>query len=116
MKARTFKQGIHPKYNKEFTKDKPLERADLPKEVTLYLDQHIGSPAKAIVEVGEKVKLGDKIGESTGFISTNLHASISGEVIAVEEGKKSVAIKIKGDNDELWETKGQEKKVGRYIT
>ncbi|WP_027338880.1 electron transport complex subunit RsxC [Halonatronum saccharophilum] len=111
MKTKTFKQGIHPKYNKDLTNSKPLEKANLPKEVTLYLDQHIGSPAKAIVEAGDKVKLGDKVGESTGFISANLHASISGEITAIEERRDSIVIKIKGSEGEQWQVDNPEKNL-----
>ena len=49
MKLLTFKGGIHPPYNKEYTKSKALQNAEKPKVVYIPLQQHIGAPAKAIV-------------------------------------------------------------------
>lgn len=84
MKLLTFRGGIHPQYRKEYSNKKPLERAESPKVVYIPLQQHIGAPAKAIVEVGEEVKLGQKIGEQQGFVSCNVHSSVSGKVIGIE--------------------------------
>ena len=66
MKLLTFKGGIHPPYNKEYTKDKALEIAKEPSTVYIPLQQHIGAPCKAIVNVGDLVKVGQKIGEQQG--------------------------------------------------
>ncbi|SCH34316.1 MULTISPECIES: electron transport complex subunit RsxC [unclassified Romboutsia] len=85
MKLLTFKGGIHPEYNKEYTKSKELQKADDPKVVYIPLQQHIGAPAKAIVEVGDEVKLGQKIGEQQGYVSCNVHSSVSGKVLAIKE-------------------------------
>ena len=80
MKLLTFKGGIHPPYRKEYTSGKPLEIANQPKVVYIPMQQHIGAPAKPIVQVGELVKVGQKIGEMQGFVSANVHSSISGKV------------------------------------
>ncbi|MGL5316273.1 MAG: electron transport complex subunit RsxC [Peptostreptococcaceae bacterium] len=101
MKLLTFKGGIHPPYRKEYSDKKALEKAESPKEVYIPLQQHIGAPAKAIVEVGEGVKLGQKIGEQQGFVSCNVHSSVSGKVIAIEEhevpGGRGLCIVIEND-------------------
>lgn len=81
---KTFKGGIHPPYNKELTKSKPIEKAILPKKVVIPMGMHIGAPSEPIVKVGDTVKKGQKIGEATGFVSVPVHASISGKVTAVE--------------------------------
>jgi len=85
MKLLTFKGGIHPPYNKEYSEKKGIEIANSPNIVYIPLQQHIGAPAKAIVKVGEEVKLGQKIGEQQGFVSCNVHSSVSGKVIAIKE-------------------------------
>ena len=85
MKLLTFKGGVHPQYNKEYSEKKAIEKVESPKVVYIPLQQHIGAPAKAIVKVGEKVKLGQKIGEQEGFVSCNVHSSVSGKVIGIEE-------------------------------
>lgn len=85
MKLLTFKGGIHPPYRKEYSNQKPIERAENPKIVYIPLQQHIGAPSKPIVEVGDLVKVGQKIGEQQGFVSCNVHSSVSGKVIAIKE-------------------------------
>lgn len=101
MKLLTFRGGIHPSYKKEYSSKKVLERAEGPEIVYIPLQQHIGAPAIPIVEVGDEVKLGQKIGEQQGFVSCNVHSSVSGTVIAIEPrevpGGSSQCIAIKND-------------------
>ena len=52
--------------------------------VVISMSQHLGAPANPIVEVGDTVKVGQKIGEAAGFISAPVHSSVSGTVVAVE--------------------------------
>lgn len=109
MKLLTFKGGIHPLYRKEYSNQKPLEKAENPKIVYIPLQQHIGAPAKAIVEVGDEVKLGQKIGEQQGFVSCNVHSSVSGKVIGIEQrelpGGTGVCVIIENDfREELHES------------
>ena len=61
MKLLTFKGGIHPPYNKEYTNQIALRKAEAPKVVYIPLQQHIGAPAKPIVEVGDEVKKDKKL-------------------------------------------------------
>lgn len=109
MKLLTFKGGVHPQYNKEYSEKKAIEKVESPKVVYIPLQQHIGAPAKAIVKVGEKVKLGQKIGEQEGFVSCNVHSSVSGKVIGIEEhelpGGRGMCIIIENDfKDEVHES------------
>jgi len=76
----TFKQGIHPEYNKELTKDKPLKNAKRPEEVIIPIKQHIGAPLKALVKKGDQVDLGQKIADGDSFVCAPIHASVSGTV------------------------------------
>ena len=109
MKLLTFKGGVHPQYNKEYSEKKAIEKVESPKVVYIPLQQHIGAPAKEIVKVGEKVKLGQKIGEQQGFVSCNVHSSVSGKVIGIEEhelpGGRGMCIIIENDfKDEVHES------------
>ena len=101
MKLLTFEGGIHPPYKKEYSDKKTLEKAENPKVVYIPLQQHIGAPAKPIVEVGERVKLGQKIGEQQGFVSCNVHSSVSGKVIGIQEhelaGGRGLCIVVEND-------------------
>jgi electron transport complex protein RnfC len=83
MRARTFKGGIHPPQNKHRSEGKSIEAMPLPQKVVIPLQQHIGAPCKALVKEGDIVAAGQKIGESTGFVSSPVHASIAGKVTAV---------------------------------
>ena len=76
--------GIHPIENKEYSEDIALTRFPEPDTVVIPLSQHAGAPANPIVAVGDEVKVGQKIGEAGGFISGNIHSSVSGTVVAIE--------------------------------
>ena len=80
MKALTFKQGIHPEYNKELTKDKPLKNAKRPEVVIIPLKQHIGAPLKVLIKKGDQVDMGQKIADGDSFVCAPIHASVSGTV------------------------------------
>ena len=78
----TFKRGIHPKEQKQFTENVPVNTL-LPaagSEIIFPLLQHLGEPCKPLVEKGQKVLLGEKIGDSGTFFSAPIHSSVSGVV------------------------------------
>ncbi len=83
MKARTFPGGIHPPEYKYLSEKKSIERAKPPEMVVIPLSQHIGAPCKAVVKVGDEVKMGQMIGEAQGFVSVPVHSSVSGKVKAI---------------------------------
>ena len=104
--------GIHPEEFKYLTSHKKIESADIPTLAYIPVSQHIGSPAKIIVEVGQMVEEGQLIAVADGLISANVHASIPGKVIAIEErfisiGRKSKIIVIELD--------GEFQKTGKQI-
>ncbi|MFH1540464.1 MAG: electron transport complex subunit RsxC [Elusimicrobiota bacterium] len=78
-----FITGVHPQESK-YTSQIKIEEMPLPKKVVLPLLQHTGAPSKPIVKIGDSVKTGQLIAESAGFISANLHSSISGKISAIE--------------------------------
>ena len=77
-------------------------RMNPPSEVLLPVLQHIGTPATILVKKGDIVKVGQKIAEADGFVSSPLHASVSGTVLGVETyvrptGARVDAIRIQSD-------------------
>ena len=77
--------GIHPVEGKEPTEHLPLVRFPEPESVIIPMSMHLGAPATPIVNVGDTVKVGQKIGEAAGFISAPVHSSVSGKVIAITD-------------------------------
>ena len=71
--------GIHPAYNK-VTAHSPIEVLPAPKELVIPLSQHIGAPCEPLVKVGDRVLLGQKIGDSQAPVSAPVHATVSGTV------------------------------------
>ncbi|MBS6734033.1 MAG: electron transport complex subunit RsxC [Clostridiales bacterium] len=97
--------GVHPTERKEFTEHLALKRFPDPDVVVIPLSMHAGAPANPVVQVGDTVKVGQKIGEAAGFISSPVHSSVSGTVTAIENHGHatrgeclSVVIKSDGKN------------------
>ena len=83
MKNRLFFGGIHPKYKKEMSTQVTTFHSITPKFVVIPLQQHIGAPCTPLVNVGDTVLMGQKIGDGEG-LCVPVHASVSGKVIAIE--------------------------------
>jgi len=81
---RTFRQGIHPRYKKEATHDKAIRELHPVKRVIIPLHQHTGATCQPLVKVGDEVFEGQKIGDTSKFISAPVHASISGKVTKID--------------------------------
>ena len=84
MTVKTFQLGVHVPHYKEFSESESIATVALPQELVIPLQQHIGAPGQALVSVGDKVKAGQKIGESGAFVSAPIHASLDGTVTAIE--------------------------------
>ncbi|QZY56591.1 electron transport complex subunit RsxC [Crassaminicella profunda] len=80
MSLLSFRGGVHPPHYKEATERCKVEKAKEPTRVVIPLQQHIGAPCEAVVKVGDKVKVGQKIGEAKAFVCAPVHSSVSGEV------------------------------------
>lgn len=102
---KTFPRGgVHPSDNK-LSRTCAVEPFALPDVVTIPLSQHIGAPAAAKVAKGDKVLAGQLIAEAAGFMSANIHSSVSGTVTAVDmavngQGLRQAAITIKREGDQ----------------
>ncbi len=107
----TFAGGIHPLEHlhegKKLTEKCAIEEMPAGHLVKIPLSQHVGAPAVPIVKTGERVLMGQKIGEAQGFVSVPVHASVSGVVTAIEEipglnGRPVLAVFIENDGkDEM---------------
>ncbi|MFR9651590.1 MAG: electron transport complex subunit RsxC [Rikenellaceae bacterium] len=100
--------GVHPPENK-LTQGVGVSVMELPTKVVIPLVQHIGAPAKCLVKKGDMVVVGQLIGEATGFVSANIHASIAGKVTSVEAVKNgqgvaipSVTIVRGAEDEDVW--------------
>ncbi len=103
MKQRTFRHGMHPRFDgKAMTADAPIQDYRPVGEAVYPLDQHIGKPAIAIVAVGDTVLVGQPIAASDGHVSAAICSAVSGRVKAIEprltiKGRKSPSIVIEND-------------------
>ena len=84
MKAKTFAHGIHPPELKNLTEDKAIQPMPPPDKVMIPLLQHFGKPAAPLVQKGDEVLMGQKIGEGQGLFSASVHSSVSGKVLSVD--------------------------------
>lgn len=109
MRLPTFRGGIHPPERKELAQDSSLKILPPPQRVYVFLANHAGVPAKSIVEIGERVKTGQLIAQSAGFISAALHSPLTGEVKEIGKyyhptlSKPDDAIVIERGDREDWE-------------
>ena len=76
-------RGVHVPHHKHTDKLAAV-RMPVPKTVVLPMNMHIGAPAKPVVKVGDTVGVGQLIAEAGGFISSPVHASVSGTVKKVD--------------------------------
>ncbi|MHB1091474.1 electron transport complex subunit RsxC [Thiobacillus sp.] len=104
-----FKGGMHLPEHKAESTARPIHAAPLPKKLVIPLRQHIGNPAKPVVEVGERVLKGQMVAAADGYISTAVHASSSGIVVAIDlqpvphiSGLPDQCITIETDGRDEW--------------
>lgn len=100
--------GIHPAENK-LSANSAIQGSPIPQMVTIPISQHIGAPATPIVAKNDEVKVGQLIAKSSGFVSANIHSSVSGTVVKIDDAidasgfcRSCIIIKVNGDE---WEEK-----------
>ena len=96
--------GIHPAENK-ISAASAIEALPVPAMVSVPISQHIGAPSEPLVKKGDAVKVGQVIAKSSGFVSTNIHSSVSGVVDKIDDvldasgyKRKAIVIKTEGDD------------------
>lgn len=111
MPAKTFRGGVHPPEYKEETSSSAIETLPPPNRVVVPLVQHIGAPCEpaiageATLSKGDRVDLGQKIGDSDAFVTAPVHAPVSGEIAEIttcrlSDGRKVPAIVIDSDGED----------------
>ena len=100
--------GVHPAENK-LSAASPIRQAALPKQAVFSMFQHIGAPAKPVVQKGDLVKVGTLLAEAGGFVSAPVHSSVSGKVSKIDSvidasGTRRQAIFVDVEGDEWEET------------
>jgi len=100
-------RGVKLAENK-FTAESPIESLPLSEKVIVPLQQNIGAPCEAVVKRGDKVLIGQKIGDSERFVSAPVHATVSGEISATTmvvnppTGQLVTALVITSDGEDTW--------------
>ena len=98
--------GVHPAENK-LSAGSPIREAALPKQAVFSMFQHIGAPAKPVVQKGDVVKVGTLLAEAGGFVSAPVYSSVSGKVNKIDavidaSGTRRMAVIVDVEGDE-WE-------------
>ncbi len=101
---KTFKLGgVHPPENK-LSAGRAIEVLPLPEQAFIPLNQNLGAPGVPLVQKGEQVKTGQLIAKGEAFISSNVHSSVSGKVLKIDDlmdpsgyRRPSVVIQVEGD-------------------
>ena len=118
---KTFKMGgVHPEENK-ISNNAAIEVIPVPAQMVVLMNQHLGAPATPIVQKGDKVKVGQLIGEAQAFMCANVHSPVSGTVLKVEPCKDAFglakpAVYIQVEGDEWMETIDRTPDIKRECT
>ncbi|MCK5691202.1 MAG: electron transport complex subunit RsxC, partial [Bacteroidales bacterium] len=108
MSLKTFSRGgVHPPEHKLSAGNAIIELPP-PEVAVIPVSQHLGAPSKVLVNRGDEVKVGQLIAESAGFVSTNIHSSVSGKVLKVDQfidssGYRRMAVQIQVEGDKWME-------------
>ena len=124
MKSK-FWGGVHPAGRKELSADTPPAPMPAPAFVAIPLRQHIGKAGEPLVQVGDLVRVGQKLGGGDGMC-VPVHASVSGRVTAIEDrphpgGGTCLSVVIENDGKDTpfpaepvaWETMDKEEIIQR---
>ncbi len=100
--AFSFFGGVHPKGNKEYAEHAAVQEFPEPDILVIPMSQHIGAPCNPLVKKGERVLVGQKIGDNQG-LCVPVHASVSGTVKSVEmkahtSGTNVMSVVIQNDH------------------
>lgn len=112
--------GVHPEENK-ISNDAVIEVMPVPSQMVVLMNQHLGAPATPVVQKGDKVKVGQLIGEAQAFMCANVHSPVSGTVAKVEPCKDAFglakpAVYINVEGDEWMETIDRTPDIKRECT
>ena len=109
--------GVHPAENK-LSAGSPIREAALPKQAVFSMFQHIGAPAKPVVQKGDVVKVGTLLAEAGGFVSAPIYSSVSGKVNKIDavldaSGTRRMAVIVDVEGDDWEESIDRSKELVR---
>ncbi|PTY39131.1 electron transport complex subunit RsxC [Brachyspira hampsonii] len=100
--------GVHPHDSKDTADIASSALSKPPKTVLISMAQHIGAPAKMLKNKGDKIEKGELIGEAGGYVSGNVHSSVTGTAASVEiaapplgRGANALLINVDSNADNL---------------
>lgn len=98
---KVFRGGIKPPHHKK-TAEMETVKMPLPTKVMIPMLQHIGQPCIPTVKKGDRVLVGQKIGDTEAFVSAPVHSSVSGIVndikpMLIAGGHEVMAVQIEPD-------------------
>ena len=100
--------GVHPHDSKDTADIASSALSTPPKTVLISMSQHIGAPAKMLKNKGDKIERGELIGEAGGYVSGNVHSSVTGTAASIEiaspplgRGANALLINVDGNADNL---------------
>ncbi|CRF35162.1 electron transporter [Brachyspira suanatina] len=100
--------GVHPHDSKDTADISSSVLSKSPKTVLISMSQHIGAPAKMLKNKGDKIERGELIGEAGGYVSGNVHSSVTGTAASVEiaspplgRGANALLINVDSNADNL---------------
>ena len=118
--SKTFRiGGIHPHDNK-ISVNAAIENFPVMERAYISMSQHLGAPAEPVVAKGDKVKTGQLIAKANGFISANIHSSVSGTVNSIEmlpdlAGNLVQHVVVNVEGDEWMESIDRTPEINRVI-
>ena len=105
-----FHGGIHPPQQKFLTNEKPIRTLELPKELIIPLQQHIGQIGELLVKTGDKVLKGQQLTQHSSPMSVPVHAPTSGLISAIKpstiahpSGLNALCLFITPDGEDRWQ-------------
>ncbi len=101
--AFSFRGGVHPAEHKRETCRMHIQQFPEPDLLVIPMQQHIGVPCKPLVQKGDYVTIGQKIGDNEG-LCVPVHASVSGmvkEVAMKPHGSGMTVLSVVIENDRL---------------
>jgi len=109
MQLHRFHGGLKLPSHKAESTERPLRVLGVPQTLYVPLSQHIGEPTEPLVQPGDRVEKGQRIGQAKDYIAAHVHAPSSGRVVAIAEhpiphpsGLSAPCIVIETDAQDHW--------------
>ena len=98
--------GVHPHDNKKYSANRPIIDCPLPQKAIIPLIQHIGAPAQPVIQIGDKVRVGQLLAKAGGFVSAPIHSPFSGTITKIDSTVDAWGLRVPAIfmdvEDDLW--------------